>query len=348
MMFDRKLFIFMLAFFIFCVSSCNGNDNDKDILYNKNFEYVTFSSGGVLGVAYVGAFQALEDYNIKKINDIKGFSGASVGSIMATMCALRYSPDEMKKLIFDLNFYDLIKKGMDSIETEDIFGNKGASVSGIVELLFNKGGSFGLDDGSFLENWVEDLIKNKVGKSNATFADLKSNSEFGELYVVASDISNNKLQIFSAEHTPDFVVSRAVRASVSIPILFEVVISGDQVLVDGGMYDEYPINLFRDKPFKDVLGFVFTPHPILKNGQVKVEDVGDRFSWSKYIFSVVTSTFTAQFSSYLESDEPKRTIMMDNKGIYSFDFSITNEQKEILFEEGYRAVKDAFKKNNKR
>ena len=51
-------------------------------------------------------------------------------------------------------------------------------------------------------------------------------------------------EIFSHEKTPDIPISYAARMSMSIPLYFRSVRIFDDIMVDGGVSYNYPINLF--------------------------------------------------------------------------------------------------------
>ena len=55
---------------------------------------VCLSGGGVKGAAHIGALKALEEENII----IDNISGTSSGSIVATLYAAGYKPDEIKEI----------------------------------------------------------------------------------------------------------------------------------------------------------------------------------------------------------------------------------------------------------
>ena len=55
---------------------------------------LALSGGGIKGAAHIGVIKALEENNIK----IDYISGTSSGSLIATMYAMGYTPDEMYNL----------------------------------------------------------------------------------------------------------------------------------------------------------------------------------------------------------------------------------------------------------
>ena len=91
---------------------------------------------------------------------------------------------------------------------------------------------------------------------------------FRSIYVTAVNTSTLRTEVFSVDHTPNAVVSDAVRASMSIPLFFKAVTIREKlpgqteptprlayanplegkaiVYVDGGVLDNYPLWIFDD------------------------------------------------------------------------------------------------------
>src|SRR5207248_9467599 len=67
---------------------------------------------------------------------------------------------------------------------------------------------------------------------------------FRELYVVSTDLCNQRAKVLSADTAPDLPVWCAVRMSMSIPICFASVQQHDTWWADGAVSWNYPIDLF--------------------------------------------------------------------------------------------------------
>ena len=63
----------------------------------KNITNLVFEGGGVKGIAYAGALEALEEANL--LAQITAVAGTSAGAITSCLLALRYSAAEIKKLV---------------------------------------------------------------------------------------------------------------------------------------------------------------------------------------------------------------------------------------------------------
>ena len=97
---------------------------------NKGSYTCIFGGGAVRGIAYVGALQALDELNI----NIDILAGSSVGSIVAALVAVGYSPDEINDIFMQVNF--------------ELFRD--------IHFGINK--DFAISKGNVFTDWVRDLI----------------------------------------------------------------------------------------------------------------------------------------------------------------------------------------------
>lgn len=202
----------------------------------KKIENLVFKGGGVLGAAYVGAFQALQDARLAgnsqtaALGNVKRVAGTSAGSIFGALVSLGYSAEDIAKILNELQFSQFVP--LSSLTPE------------------------GFSGAPFLQ-WMENQVKEKLGSPTATFAVLKEKLEtdnhFKDLHVFSMQVPKSGIVEFSAETTPDVPIAQAVRASMSIPFFFVPwQFSGDLgqkypgPFIDGGVAFNYPIPTFDD------------------------------------------------------------------------------------------------------
>jgi len=206
---------------------------------------LVFEGGGIRGIAYCGALEVLQQYG--KLNDLKRVAGTSVGAIQATVVALNYTPQEMATLIADLNLKHFNDGGF-------IF------IGGTHRLRRN----FGWYKGNKLRAWVGQLLEEKTGNNDLTFGELHALAQtrgFKDLYVTGTDLTEQRMEVFSYENYPHMKIKDAVRISVSIPLYYGAVFMDStqnitykprkhvsyRVFVDGGIVGNFPIHIF-DEP----------------------------------------------------------------------------------------------------
>ena len=99
--------------------------------------------------------------------------------------------------------------------------------------------NFLADGGVFTGNTalavMRDLLQRRLGVSPVRFSHLPM-----DLVVLAADIANQRLVVYSKQLTPQMEVAAAVRQSMSLPLIFDFVRQGGIELMDGGLLENYP------------------------------------------------------------------------------------------------------------
>lgn len=205
------------------------------------------SGGGVKGAAHIGALQALIDNNIS----IDYISGTSSGSIVATLYAVGYSPNEI---------YKIFKK-----HAKDITG---ISILNIIKLVY---GLFfrhtiiiqGLNSGIKLEKIIHTYCEKK-GVYNI-------NQIKFPLCIPSVDIKTGNTHIYlskeiRSKNTNNYIYSnsmpidKVVRASCSFPGIYCPVTYKNSLLVDGGLRANIPWKETKNMGASTVLSIVFESH----------------------------------------------------------------------------------------
>lgn len=288
---------------------------------NNEIKNLAFKGGGVKGVAYVGALQALEDEQI--MNQIIGFSGTSAGSIVAALAACRIKAADLNSFLGNTNYEKFKDKG------------------GFFDFIKDLTEDFGLYEGDyFLNDWFKAFLKQQGIDSEITFKGVKDKFST-DLKVYTTDLNVQSIKEFSVETTPDIQIAYAVRASMSIPLFFKAwKFPGNDpdnhIYVDGGVMYNYPIDAFDsgNSTLDQTLGFFLldlTGKPPVPN---KLE-----YGFSNletYIKSLVESILSAQNYQVKHNNfELKRTVQVNDLGISAIDFGITSAQAKALYQSGY-------------
>ncbi|HEX8185968.1 MAG TPA: patatin-like phospholipase family protein, partial [Blastocatellia bacterium] len=214
------------------------------------FKNLIFEGGGVKGVAYGGALDVLDDRGI--LGQIVRVGGTSAGAITAALVALGYDAAAIKSKMLNLNFNEF----------------KDGSFLRDFKNLFEK---YGWYKGDIFLRYIEGEIAHMTGNPHATFNDLHARG-FKDLYVISTDLTLRQYQVFSHESKGETRVADAVRMSMSIPLFFASYKFENNVFVDGGVLNNYPITLFDDpkynkdlspgSPNPETLGFVLSKQVI--------------------------------------------------------------------------------------
>lgn len=201
---------------------------------------LALSGGSLRGMSHIGALQALEEEGIKP----QLISGTSAGSIVAGLYASGVSVNEMKKIAQRVNWrvIDINYRGI---------------AQGIFSLVPIIGGSLtlqGIVKGKKLEELFHENTKGKM-LHEATLP----------LAITAVEINTARTVYFVSDRNlfkkrsrtvfiSDLPISKAMRASISIPGIFcPVSIEGERnkeecvkCLVDGGLKNNVPVEILRE------------------------------------------------------------------------------------------------------
>lgn len=320
---------------------------------NLDYEYIVFSGGGIKGDSFCGALDVLNKLDVLNHNIIKGFAGASAGSIVATLLAIGYTPAEIKEIMLGLNMTDLID----------------GTTSYIREGL-NFAESYGLVPGTFMHQFLGKLIKDKTGSDDYTIEQLFEEKKI-KLVIVTTDMNMGKSRYFYPGNPIDsdskIPIRQAVRMSVGIPFLFEPVIHLNNYHVDGGVLDNYPIHVFDGeypgdlnaknntvKPNPKVLGLRIVSEPNQTGGSTSSSDQNERTkidSLIQYGVSFISAFMAENNRRELTPANELRTIRIITPYYPLTTFTISTAAKNELIECGTCATSNFFQshleKNNK-
>lgn len=298
--------------------------------------------GGVKGIGLAGAYSVLEEHGYEPQN----VAGTSAGAITAALIAAGYTADELKEIVFGMNFLEFRDRAW-----EDRLPLAGRSVSILKDL--------GVYEGKFFESWIRGLL---AGKGVTTFADLISD-EYGDdpryrfrLQVIASDVTTHRLLVLPRDagelgiEPEELDVASAVRMSMSIPIFFEPsCITNEEtgrehVVVDGGMLSNYPVWLYDSdgEPDWPTFGLLLVePDPKTPIGErlPKPEraprGIGGLI---KYMRAMANTMMEAHDRLYVEKADFARTIPIPTIGVGTTEFGISEQRKEALYQSGRDAA----------
>jgi len=278
-----------------------------------------FKGGGVKGIALVGALTAAEDAGWLW----QAVAGTSAGAITAALVAAGYSAQELKPILFALDF-NKFKDGHFPV----------------ISLLRTEG----MYKGQYVIDWLEGLLQTKTGKAFASFRDLEEQFGIG-LRVVATDLTNRRELVFPADladygfaDPKAFPVSHAVRASMSIPFFFEPYelacpTGQTATLVDGGVLSNFPVALFRPAgaaPAVPTFGFNLQAPGDTPTLPTKTLE--------EFAHALITTVLEAHDNNAVLDQNYERSIDIPTGSIGTTDFDLTAEQKEWLFTSGQQAA----------
>jgi NTE family protein len=226
-------------FFISLIGTCRLN--------GQHYRNLVLEGGGVRGIAFTGALRVLDSFRV--LEGIKNVAGTSSGSLQACMLAAGYSVAGVQEQIERLNVQEF---------NDGRFSILGGGIR------FRK--NYGYYRGHSLHEWIGQMLEQATGNADLSFQQLDSlarvNPRFRHLYVVVTDLTNQKPWVLSHLNVPDMHIRDAVTASCSIPFYFEPVVvnaTGQRLpdasqdsnaiyLTDGGLSANFPYWVFDSMP----------------------------------------------------------------------------------------------------
>ena len=199
---------------------------------------IVLSGGGARGAAHIGVIKALEENNVP----IDYIAGTSMGAIVGSLYAMGYTPDEMLELILSEEF-GYWQTG--AIKNEHIFYFKKPDDSPQFMTF-----SLNLKDSLVFNSLLPGSIINPI-QMNQAFLELyapataKAVWNFDNLFVpfrcMGADVYGKKSITFRNGDLGD-----AVRVSMTFPFVFKPIWKDGVPLFDGGIYDNFPINVMKE------------------------------------------------------------------------------------------------------
>lgn len=198
---------------------------------------LVLSGGGAKGIAHVGVLKAFEEQGIP----VDYVSGTSMGAIVGGLYACGYSPDEMMALFTSKYFLDMSTGRIDP-SLQYYFTRKPVS-SQLFQLPLGKDKS---DSTVFNPQSLIPPMPMAFGFMEM-FAPYTAqcDSDFNNLFVpfrcVASDVRGRRAYVLRRGSVGD-----AIHASMSFPLVFQATMIDSLILYDGGMYDNFPVDVMRE------------------------------------------------------------------------------------------------------
>lgn len=310
---------------------------------------VVLSGGGAKGAAHVGVLKVLEEYDIP----IDIITGTSMGALVGGLYAVGHSASELDSIIVSQD-WEYVITGTSKRESLS-YEQKTAESKYLVQIPFGFDWNGALRrENPIATETADALSAERDNHENLRLAPEGSSSgllpmglmggqkiysllsectmgyheesDFSKFPIpyacVAVDIVSGKEIVFNKGILPI-----ALRASMAIPGVFPPVKTDGMVLVDGGLRNNYPVDVARAMGADVVIG-VKTPSD---GSKIDYNNVADMLS------KVITVAMTAKTSNALEDTDILIQPDIENYGTMSFD----NKSLRRLIDNGEKAARQA-------
>lgn len=204
---------------------------------------VAFAGGGLKGVAYAGVVKAFNELGIK----IDIISGTSSGAFAAALCALGYTPDEMKEIISESY------KGLVKVPKKPIVSAAGTFLT--KKTVKIKGLIPGERVEKLMQKVAEEKGVKKIADVKIPFAAVTVDTISTKECIFMS--RNYNLQKDRVDYIYDIDIGKAIRSSMAFPGIFTPSRFDKYNFVDGGTVDNLPTEVLRDMGADKVIGLCF-------------------------------------------------------------------------------------------
>ncbi len=196
---------------------------------------IVLEGGGARGSYQIGAWKALREAGIK----IRGIAGASVGALNGALICM----DDLEKaeeIWENIRYSQVIDVDDDVIETVKKLDLKSLDLVKVAEdakkILKDKG-----LDITPLKNLIESVVdEDKIRSSDR------------ELYLTTYSVTDRELLVLNAKDIPDGEIGDMLLASACFPAFRNDKLGGKRYL-DGGGWNNVPINILLEHDYKDIL-----------------------------------------------------------------------------------------------
>ncbi|CAN5204036.1 patatin-like phospholipase family protein [soil metagenome] len=194
---------------------------------------LVLSGGGARGLAHVGVLKALEEHNIP----IDFIVGTSMGGVVGGFYAAGYSADQIEQIVRSAHFQDWVNGNIG--DKYNYFYSKENENASWLSLNLEVDSTLYT---SFNSNIANDLALNLALTELLAQSSEKANYNFDSLFIpyraVAADIFTQSQVILKSGG-----VNEAIRATLTVPFFYKPIKIDDKYLFDGGVYNNFPVDV---------------------------------------------------------------------------------------------------------
>ena len=204
---------------------------------------LVLSGGGATGMAHIGVMKAFEENGIP----IDCITGSSMGALIGAMYAAGLSPWEIDS-IFSMEQFRIMAEGGVEPHYQYYFKQDHADAS-LLNLRFDLDTTLQTSLPTNLRSPALldfEQMRSFSPASAATGYDM--DSLFVPFRCVASDITAQRSVTFRQGD-----LAQAVRASMSYPFYFKPIRVNDHLMMDGGLYNNFPSDVMYEDFFPDII-----------------------------------------------------------------------------------------------
>ena len=285
-------------------------DKLKDLKKStRTIKHLAFSGGSSKGFSYLGVIKSMYEYGI--LDNLEEVAGTSIGALFSTLICLKFNPNDLINIFMNVDLNWLHNINSDSILH-----------------LINK---YGLDNGDFMEKFLGVIIGIRFPNKNPneiSFLDIWNYNPI-KINITGSKVYQGIIepQLYNHILTPQMSIIKALRISMAIPPIFSPINDETGHLVDGGINNNYPIDIFKDK-MDTTIGVLCSE----KITNEKCKNVIELYK--SIIVYMITKETLIKKNKYLDN-----TIVIESDIQMFHIFNLSQEEKTNIINLGYQLTK---------
>ena len=277
-----------------------------------DFDSLVISGGSIKGIAALGALQYAHDNHL--LHNLKYYIGTSCGSLICYLLAIGYTSTEIM-------VYLCTNQLLERISQFNIFA-----------MLQGRGAS------SFtsIHEQLEKMTIAKLGYL-PTLIDLKAKHN-KTLVCITHNLNRGEAEYLSHETHPHLPCLTALRMSCNLPFVFEVFTYGNDQYIDGGISDNFGIQV-GERYGEKVLGIVLDREEAPTDSHHDMEN-----NIIEFIFTILFAPIQKLVSYKIAQCSDKcKVVRLSPKGtkLDTMTFNVDNHTKLEMFSSGYQQMRTA-------
>ncbi|MFA5512787.1 MAG: patatin-like phospholipase family protein [Candidatus Kapaibacterium sp.] len=217
---------------------------------------LVLSGGGARGLSQIGVLKALSESGIK----FDYVVGTSIGAIVGGLYASGYSPDELEAVLSSANWKEAVALSGSDIRSRLFIDQKQIYDRSLITLNFRDFNFImpeAATEGTAFDKFLQELIWYGTYQPVTDFNKLKK-----PFRAVATDlVSGTSVSLSSGN------LSKAIRASATIPLRYSPIRVDSMILVDGGILSNLPVKAALEFNPELIIA-VNTSSPLYKAGEL--------------------------------------------------------------------------------
>ncbi len=224
---------------LFLIVLFSAKAQNKEVIPQDTKVGLVLSGGGAKGLAHIGALKVIDSLGIR----IDYIGGTSMGAIIGSLYASGYSGKQLDSIFKDVDFDNIISDNLPR-EAKTFYERENSEKYAIVLPIVD----YKVKLPSALSRG-----QNTYGMLSKLTLHVNDIDDFSKLpipfFCIATDVETGKPVILDKGS-----LAQSVMASGAFPSLFQPVMINDQILIDGGVVNNYPIDELRAKGVDIIIG----------------------------------------------------------------------------------------------